>query len=443
MAERVAIIGGGVLGLELARRFAERHDEVILLEAAPEIGGLASAWTIGDLIWDRHYHVTLLSDEKTRRFIKEIGLENEFQWVETKTGFYTDGKLYSMSNSWEFLTFPPLGLLSKFRLALTIMRASKIKKWTNLEKVPVASWLKKWSGKKTFEKMWLPLLRAKLGEGYQQTSAAFIWATINRMYAARRSGLKKEMFGYVKGGYARILEACADQLAQKGVQLRTNARVQKIESGLVTLDTGAEIVCDRVVITAASPQAAKMCPTIPTQERHALSNTPYQGIVCASVVLKQPLDRYYVTNLTDDWVPFTAVIEMSALVDRSEFKGHTLIYLPKYVAPNDPLFDESDESIQARFIDALSKIYPHFQKEDIVAFKVSRVRNVFALSTLNYSQTVPPVISQVPGIAFLNSAHIVNGTLNVNDTLGLVDTYFPVICDSHPATKPTPVGVSV
>ena len=47
-----------------------------------------------------------------------------FFGVETKTGFYTDGKLYSMSNSLEFLRFPPLGLLSKLRLGATIFGQS-------------------------------------------------------------------------------------------------------------------------------------------------------------------------------------------------------------------------------------------------------------------------------------------------------------------------------
>ena len=46
--------------------------------------------------------------------------------------------------------------------------------------------------------------------------AAFIWATIARMYAARRSGLKEERFGYVPGGYARVLEK-ADAAAALGV----------------------------------------------------------------------------------------------------------------------------------------------------------------------------------------------------------------------------------
>ena len=64
-----------------------------------------------------------------------------------------------------------------------------------LERVLVGDWLRKWSGERTFNKIWLPLLKAKLGECYRRTSAAFIWATIARMYAARRSGLKKERSG--------------------------------------------------------------------------------------------------------------------------------------------------------------------------------------------------------------------------------------------------------
>ena len=74
-------------------------------------------------------------------------------------------------------------------------------------------------------------LRAKLGANYTKASAAFIWATIARMYAARRSGLKKEMFGYVPGGYARILSRMQDVLQQVGVTVRLNSRVTSIRKG--------------------------------------------------------------------------------------------------------------------------------------------------------------------------------------------------------------------
>lgn len=61
-----AIVGGGMLGLTLAMRMAKAGHNVTLIEAAPVLGGLASVWNLGDIVWDRHYHVTLLSDSRVR-----------------------------------------------------------------------------------------------------------------------------------------------------------------------------------------------------------------------------------------------------------------------------------------------------------------------------------------------------------------------------------------
>jgi protoporphyrinogen oxidase len=410
--------------MELARQLQAAGHAVTLIEAAPHLGGLADAWQLGDVAWDRHYHVILLSDTRLRELIGTLGLTDELRWVETKTGFYTDGKLYSMSNAVEFLKFPPLGLLNKFRLAATILRASRIRDWKGLEKIPVVDWLRRWSGRRTTEKIWLPLLRAKLGENYRHASAAFIWAIIARMYAARRTGLKKEMFGYVRGGYARILEHFAYLLQASGVTVREYARVSQIVGdgfGLeVEYEDGTSEEFDRVVVTAAAPVAAKICPGLSDDERAKLLGLRYQGIVCASVLLKKPLAHYYVTNITDP-APFTAVIEMTALVDPAEFGGRHLVYLPKYVAPDDPLFEQPDQKIRDSFLDALAKMYPHFSPDDVLAFRVSRVRNVLAISTLDYSANLPPMRTSVPGLSVVNSAHIVNGTLNVNETLQLAD----------------------
>ena len=227
---KTAIVGGGILGMTLALRLAQAGQRVTLFEAGPHVGGLADAWQLGDVTWDRHYHVTLLSDMHWRRVLAELHLEQDMQWVETKTGFFTDGQLTSMSNTLEFLRFPPLGLLDKLRLGGTIFYASKLRDGKRLESIPVASWLRKLSGKRAFEKIWLPLLRAKLGENYQHTSAAFIWATIARMYAARRTGLKKEMFGYLPGGYSRILEHFETLLHANGVDVRVNHALERVES---------------------------------------------------------------------------------------------------------------------------------------------------------------------------------------------------------------------
>jgi protoporphyrinogen oxidase len=424
--EHWGILGGGLLGMTLAHRLSEQGKAVTLCEAAPELGGLASAWQLGDIVWDRHYHVILLSDLKLRALLSELDLEQEIEWVETRTGFYTDGQLYSMSNTLEFLRFPPLGLLDKLRLGATIFYASRIKNWKRLEKISVGDWLGRWSGSHTFEKIWLPLLRAKLGDNHSKASAAFIWAIISRMYAARRTGLKKEMFGYVRGGYARILERFAEKLAEEQVSIRlghTASQVQQLPDGrhLVEFANGRRETFDRVVLTMAAPLAARLCPTLLAKERDILTGVSYQGILCASVLLKHPLSPYYVTNITEPWVPFTAVIEMTALVERKHFGGNSLVFLPKYVTPDDPLFSTSDEEIQDRFLAALARMYPSFQRSDVLAFRVSRVKYVLAISTLNYSEQVPAMETSIPGLYLVNSAQIVNGTLNVNETVQLAE----------------------
>lgn len=445
-SEQWAIVGGGILGLTLAHRLAQQGKRVTLYEAAPQLGGLASAWTLGDLVWDRHYHVTLLSDLHLRSLLQELGLDQDMCWVETKTGCYTQGKLYSVSNAIEFLRFPPLRLLDKLRLGLTILYASKIKNWQRLEKILVSDWLQRWSGKRTFRKFWLPLLRAKLGDNYVKASAAFIWAIIARLYAARRTGLKKEMFGYLPGGYARMLGRFAEVLQQEGVDLQLGCRVMQVKplaNGQVELSLANQAPArfDRVVLTAPAPTAARLCPDLSASEHAALNQIEYQGIVCASLLLKQPLSQFYVTNITDSWVPFTGVIEMTTLVDPSEFGDRTLVYLPKYVAPDDPAFSWSDAELQEVFVSALEDMYPHFQRSDVLSFQVSRVKHVLAISTLNYSQNLPPMQTSLPGISIINSAHITNGTLNVNETVQLAEAVVPMLLQTPESVKVYPLEV--
>ena len=435
--------------MTLAHRLARLGKAVTLFEAADHLGGLASAWRLGDVVWDRHYHVILLSDRHLLAVLEELGLANEMEWVETRTGFFTDGQLFSMSNTWEFLQFPPLRLWDKLRLGLTIFYAARIKDWHRLEKVPVADWLRRWSGRRTLERIWLPLLRAKLGENYRKASAAFIWAIIARMYTARRTGLKKEMFGYVRGGYAHILDRFAQVLADDNVEVSLQHRAARVQSAdghvEIEFENGRRESFDKVVLTQPSALAARVCQGLSEEERSRLEAIQYQGIVCASVLLKKPLAGFYVTNITEPWVPFTAVIEMSALVDPKFFGGNALVYLPKYVTPDDPFFDLSDEEIKERFLAALARMYPSFEASDVRDFRVSRVRHVLAISTLNYSENLPPMATSLPGVYIVNSAHIVNGTLNVNETVQLAENAIAQVLTSagesgappaHPLARP-------
>lgn len=421
-----------MLGLALAHELEKRGARVSVLEAAPELGGLASPWELHDpetrrtVTWDRHYHVTLLSDTRLRQLLGEIGLADELRWVETKTGFFTGGKMLSMSSTWEFLNFPPLTLVEKFRLGATIFGASKIRDWRRLERVPVTDWLRKWSGRGAFEKVWLPLLKAKLGDAHLRVSAAFIWAHVNRMYAARRTGHKKEMFGYVRGGYPRILQTLAASLEERGVEILTEAPVAEAVAAPgggveVRVADGATLHFDHVAFTTPSSVIAGAVPGLSENERARHRGVEYLGIVCASLLLKKPITDYYVTNITDGWVPLTAVIEMTTIVDPAELGGRFLVYLPKYCVSDDPLFERSDDELREEWLAALERMHPHFSRDDVLAMRFSRVRSVMALPTIRYSERLPPMRTSVPGVWAVNSAHILKGNLNVNETIQVAD----------------------
>lgn len=421
------IVGGGIMGLTLADRLAKQGHNVTIFEGAPDLGGLVSSWKLGDVEWDKFYHVILLSDFRTRNMLKDIGLESKIKWVETKTGFYIDGQLHSMSDTIEFLKFPTLSIIDKFRLAVTILYASKIKNYKRLEQIPVTVWLKRWSGKNTYNKVWLPLLRAKLGDSYERTSAAFIWATIQRMYGARKSGLKKEMFGYIPGGYKRIIKSLKQKLLSEGVNIKTNHQAIKVQSNdqnkpSISFTNGHYEVFDQVIVTLPSGIASKLCIGLSEKEKQTLENIEYLGVICVAVLIDKSVSPFYVTNITDTWVPFTGVIEMTALVDKKYFGGDSLVYLPKYVSPEDPLFKKSDDEIKSYFVKTFKKMYPWLKEENFKFKGVARAKHVITVLNLKYSDNLPDIKTSIQGVYIINSAHIKDGTLNVNETIKVAET---------------------
>lgn len=434
MKKKIAIIGGGMMGLTLADRINRKNYDVTVFESADEIGGLASSWKLDEYYWDKFYHVILTSDSFLLKLLDELNLKDEIEWRETKTGFYREGKLFSVSNSLEFLRFPGLSISDKIRLGFTIFYSSKINNWKSLEGIPVENWLRKIGGNQNFENLWLPLLKAKLGKNYSKTSAVFIWTTIQRMYKARRSGLKKEMFGYVKGGYKRILETFLKKLNEEGVEINTASKINSItlkldSSVTVNFNNGNKEDFHKIILTTPSSTIAKICSGLTDKEKNQLSNIQYLGVICASLLLKKSLSEYYITNITDNWLPFTGVIEMTALVDKKYFGGNALVYLPKYLSSDDPKFDLNDKEISDDYLQALKKMHKQLKDEDIIETQVARARNVFALPSLNYSDSLLNVNTSLKNIHIINSARIIDGTLNINEVIRVAEDSLKQIVD--------------
>jgi protoporphyrinogen oxidase len=418
MNAQVAIIGGGITGLTAAYLLLKQGVQVSLFEAQPSVGGLSSTFDFGSFRWDRFYHCILTSDVSLRTLLDELGLSPQLRWRKTQVGFYSRDALHCMTRSVDLLRFPCLSLLSKFRFGLGILYAAYMCDGDGLESVPLKDWVIRVFGQDLYREMWEPLLRCKLGDMRSEASAAFLWSTIRRLYSTREKGVEKtEQLGYIEGGYRVVLDRLVEQIREMGGRLYPGVRLEKIEAtddGIGVSGQGAFREFDACLLTVPTPAILGMVPDLSDAYKARLSMPKYLGIVCVALVLRRSLSPYYLTNVTDD-VPFTGIVEMTNLIDAAaSASGRSLVYLPKYTSPSDPLFNLSDEEVWDRFAPALSRIHPTLKSSEIESMHIFRERFVQPVPTLNYSEQAPTVSTGIPHLFVANSTQIVNDTLNNN-----------------------------
>jgi len=423
--------------MTLAYRLAAQGKKVTLFEKRKHPGGLADTWRLGDIVWDRYYHVILPDDLALLDLLRELDLQEKVRWVEAKSGFYHEGRWLSMSSVAGFLMFPVISVIDRLRLALSIYYGACLADRKKLEGIPAVRWLARISGKNTTKKIWIPLLRAKLGDHYDSASAAFVQAAMKRMYAARKGKAKKEHMGYVEGGYATVLKTFENALVRKGVAISCSHPVQSVRQedngrGFVIEGAGGRKETFRgVVLTVPSPWVPDMCPSLPAEETAVFRRHLYQGVICLSMLTSLPLTPFYTTALTDNRIPFTAVIEMSHIVDRRCFNGHSLVYLPRYLPADSPDFALSDEEITEHFLGGLQKMVPHFRGNPPAVLRVARTRYVFPVPSVHFTRTRPSFESSLKGLFVVNSAQLPEGAHNVNETVRLANRSAAVIRSVH------------
>jgi protoporphyrinogen oxidase len=415
----VGIIGGGISGLTAAFYLLRAGYPVTILEAQPQLGGLATYFDFGPFFWDRFYHCILTSDGPLLALIRDLGLADQMRWTETKVGFFTNQGLHSMTSSLDFLRFPAISLWEKFRLGVGLLAVTRINDGLALEQEPIGPWLTKKFGRGNYEKLWEPLLKCKLGSARGQASASFIWATIKRLYSTRdKDASKKEKLGYVRGGYHTVFTRLAEQIQAMGGEIVTGARVRRIrglDDGRVRVETSNDpLDFDTVIATVPSSIFVKLVPDLSVTYGAKLEKIEYMGMVCAVLLLKRKLTPYYCTNITED-LPFTGIIEMTNLISLDETQGRHLVYLPKYTSPTDPLFQASDDQVWKLFHSSLRRVVPDLEDGDIERHYIFRERLVQPIPVLNYSAIVPSVETGIPNLLLANTTQIVNSTLNNNE----------------------------
>jgi protoporphyrinogen oxidase len=408
---KVGIIGGGIMGICLGYFLSQAGVSVEIYEASPMLGGLAGPITLEDgTTIDRFYHAILSSDSHLRKIGADLGIDEKFRFHETKMGFFYKGQIHSMNNVIEFLRFPPLGWIDRFRLGITVLYAQFVKDWHSLESISVEKWLVGLGGRRTYENIWLPMLKAKFDGSFDQTPATYIWARLVRMKSTRSGANQKEEAGHLIGGYITLIRSMANRIEAAGGKIYLNKPVSKIiieENDAHGILVNNEIhLFDLLVSTLQPPVFARMIPNASIEYRDYLAKTKYLGIVCPILVLDRPLSGYWTLNITDENIPFTGVIETTAYIDPQFVGGYHLVYLPKYTSLESPYQKMTDEEIKELWLKNLESMFPQFDRAWIRYFLIHRERYVEPLHLINETQLIPSVQTPIKNLYLATNAQI-------------------------------------
>jgi protoporphyrinogen oxidase len=385
-----------------------------VLEAAPQVGGLATWFDYGEFVWDKYYHVICAADEHLIGLIRELGLESRLRFATTRTGFLWEGRHLSMSNNREFLTFPALSLLDKARLAAGILYCQRVSDPAPLERIKAADWLRRIFGGRVYRVIWEPLLESKYGVLKDEMPATIMWATIRRYYTTRDKKGGKEQLGFMSGGLRTLFEGLTRHISDAGGEILTGSPVLAIretEHDTVTVRTAERTLeFDRVISTLPTALGEKLAEEVAWADRAPRSKPRFLGVLCLALVLRRPLNPFYVINLIQKGFPFTGIIGVSNLTGPEELGGRHLAILPRYDVPGSPYFERSLEELTGEFLEALRPFWPDI-RQNVVSCHLNRERMVQAL----WIDGPPPLHGPVKSAS--GKVWVVNAELTGRDTL--------------------------
>lgn len=420
-APSIAILGGGMLGLSAAYCcLKQRLGRVVVYEADNELGGLTGTFEVCGTRVEKYHHFICHSDYVVLKQMAEFNLDHLIHWSDCRMGMFVQNRLFDFTTPGDLLHFDAISLASRLRLGASMLWLRQKRDWKPLENISASTWLKRWTGPRCYDVVWSHLMKSKFDVFEDQIPLSWLWARTSRDTGSKRSGSPLEHYGYVKGSFAVLIDEYSKRIKESGGELRAGCPVKGISRTkdgrfLVTTENAQE-THKAVISTIPLPPLLSVATFFSDDYRASLSSVNYQTILNVVLVLKRSLSRFFWLNIGDP-LPFPGVIEFSRVRDISEFNGRTIVYLPNYMPAHHRLNQLSDNQLLDVYVQALSAVFPDFDREWIEASFVFRHPFADPYYTLNYSKLLPDHSSPYPRLLVYNTAQIYPITRNVSNSI--------------------------
>lgn len=418
MKKRIAVLGGGAMGLAAAYQLTLDGYQPVVFEADDRVGGMAAAFDFNNLTIERYYHYYCTSDSAFLQILDELKIGEKLHWVETKMGYWYLNRLQPWGNPFALLKFQGLSPLAKFRYGLHIFTSTRRKNWAALDGMEATGWLKRWIGDKAYDILWRTLFDYKFYEYTKNLSAAWIWSRIHRIGLSRYD-LFREKLGYLEGGTGTFLHAIKTAIEAGGGEVRLSSPVSRvvIEAGLVkgVEASGKFEAFDKVVSTIPLPHVTHLFPDLSPDILNAYRSVNNIAVVCVVAKLNKRVSENFWLNTNDDEMDIPGLVEYTNLRPLE----HHIVYVPFYMPKEHPKYQESDQIFKDKVQRYLKKINPELKDTDFLSLHVSRYKYAQPICEPNFLNKLPPIAATVKGLWIADTSYYYPEDRNISDSIRL------------------------
>lgn len=416
-SERIAVLGAGPMGLAVAYQLAKDGHKPIIFEADDRVGGMTAAFDFGGLSIERYYHFHCTSDTAFLQMLEELGLAAKMHWVETKMGYFYEGRLQPWGNPMALLRFKGLGWVAKFRYGLHAFLSTKRKNWRSLDKVEATGWIRRWVGAEAYEVLWRKLFDLKFYEYAHGLSAAWIWSRVRRIGRSRYD-LFREKLGYLDGGSETLLQEMRAAIEASGGEFRLSSPVSRVvmsDGRVQGVESKGEFhPYAKVISTVPLPLVTRIMPDLPSSISSRFQALRNIAVVCVIVKLRRPVTQNFWLNTNDPEMDIPGIVEYTNLRPLDD----TVVYVPFYLPGEHPKYQDPDEIFLEKVRRYLKKVNPALTDEDFIDARASRYRYAQPICDPGYLDKLPPVALPVQGLWVADTSYYYPEDRGISESIG-------------------------